>query len=314
MNQARVSRRAFLEGLAGAGVFAGMRAFAAPAGMFSKGKANLVFGIVTDIHVAQEIDKAGNLAFVKNHDTETFKAALRWFDGQGVDAVVLCGDMADRGLVSELQTVADAWFGVFPDDRAADGRKVVASPRPRTVARVLRVRMLHVEEGTPLRSCRSSAPPSRDCPSRTRARDRVRKSRKRPRRLAGVELLVPSATVLPGAPVRTVERIEPSTAEVVATLSSTCFAGAPLLTRQAQGRGVVYGLSVFPDRVGAKTLVKWCFGKVGLYASVEWPASVTVAMRGGRQVVVNCSDAAVETPVGKLEPFEVRLASSANDK
>ena len=124
MNRTQVSRRAFLEGLAGAGVFAGMRAFAAPSGMFSMGKANLVFGIVTDIHVAQEIDKAGNLAFVKNHDTETFKAALRWFDGQGVDAVVLCGDMADRGLVSELQTVADAWFGVFPDDRAADGRKV----------------------------------------------------------------------------------------------------------------------------------------------------------------------------------------------
>ena len=62
MNRTQVSRRAFLEGLAGAGVFAGMRAFAAPCGMFSKGKPNLVFGIVTDIHVAQEIDKAGNLA------------------------------------------------------------------------------------------------------------------------------------------------------------------------------------------------------------------------------------------------------------
>lgn len=111
-----------------------------------------------------------------------------------------------------------------------------------------------------------------------------------------------------------VERIEPSTAEVVATLSSTCFAGAPLLTRQAQGKGAVYGLSVFPDRVGAKTLVKWCLDKVGLDTSVEWPTSVTAAKRGGRQVVVNCSDAAVETPVGKLEPFEVRLASSANDK
>ena len=111
-----------------------------------------------------------------------------------------------------------------------------------------------------------------------------------------------------------VERIEPSTAEVVAPLTSTCFAGSSLLTRQAQGKGVVYGLSVFPDRVGAKTLVKWCFGKVGIDASVEWPASVTVAKRGGRQVVVNCSDAAVETPVGELEPFEVRLASSANNQ
>ena len=31
-------------------------------------------------------DKDGRLTFVKNHGTETFRAALRWFDGKGVDA------------------------------------------------------------------------------------------------------------------------------------------------------------------------------------------------------------------------------------
>ena len=70
------------------------------------------FGVMSDIHVAKPGDEA------------TFVRALRYFDGQKVDGVVLAGDMADTGRRSQLKIVADAWYGVFPDDRGSDGRHV----------------------------------------------------------------------------------------------------------------------------------------------------------------------------------------------
>ncbi len=37
---------------------------------------------------------------------------------------MLCGDIADQGLVSEMEWTANAWRKVFPDNTADDGRKV----------------------------------------------------------------------------------------------------------------------------------------------------------------------------------------------
>ena len=102
-----------------------------------------------------------------------------------------------------------------------------------------------------------------------------------------------------------VERVEPSDAETLATLSATCFAGSPLLTRNRRGKGEALYFSVFPDTTGAKTLVRDFLAKLGVDVSVEWPDTVTAAKRGGRTVVVNCSEESVETPIGKLDPFEV---------
>ena len=79
----------------------------------------LKFGVVSDIHFVAERDGISSAG-----DAKTFEKTLRWFDAQGVDAVVCCGDLADRSLDTELQAVADAWFRVFPDNRAADGRPV----------------------------------------------------------------------------------------------------------------------------------------------------------------------------------------------
>jgi beta-galactosidase len=104
-----------------------------------------------------------------------------------------------------------------------------------------------------------------------------------------------------------VERVEPSDAETIAALSATCFAGSPLATRCRRGKGEAWYFAVFPDAEGAKTIVRDFLVRLGVDVSTEWPATVTAAKRGGRTVVVNCSEAAVETPVGPLGPFEVKF-------
>ncbi len=112
------TRRWFIGGAASLGAFQGCRFLASPIDI--GGTPKLRFGVVTDIHVIAEHtdrDHCGN--------TRTFRRALKWFDRQGVDAVMLAGDMADAGLITQLQSVADAWNSVFPNGRSTiDGRKV----------------------------------------------------------------------------------------------------------------------------------------------------------------------------------------------
>ena len=54
----------------------------------------------------------------------TFRHTLEWFRSQGVDAVVIAGDMADKGLDANLMAVSEAWYSVFPEDKYPDGRPV----------------------------------------------------------------------------------------------------------------------------------------------------------------------------------------------
>ena len=113
-----ISRRFFIAGAASFGAFGGSRMLrAAPAA--AAGKPNLTFGVVSDIHFSAYV---GSPAYAKN--SETFRHTLEWFRDQGVDAVMVVGDMADNGMVGQLQGVADAWYAVFPNDKAPDGRKV----------------------------------------------------------------------------------------------------------------------------------------------------------------------------------------------
>ena len=76
---------------------------------------DLRFGVVSDVHVREATGQYGTEALVK---------AFSWFRDQGADGVVIAGDMADFGLVSQLQRVADAWNGVFPDNKGLGGRHV----------------------------------------------------------------------------------------------------------------------------------------------------------------------------------------------
>lgn len=92
-----------------------------PGWMGGSAKANLTFGVVSDVHVRLASDGNGLL---ESHDCKTLIHTLEWFRDQGVDAVMIVGDIADKGMVAELKAVADAWLKVFPGSKAPDGRKV----------------------------------------------------------------------------------------------------------------------------------------------------------------------------------------------
>ena len=113
-----ISRLDFLRGSFSA---AGLAAFGGvlPAKLFagSAGTPNLVFGVVTDIHISLSVDKG-----VKRFEgAEMFRRALEYFRSQGVDGVAMCGDMADHGFINELEEVGRIWHEVFPGDRLPDG-------------------------------------------------------------------------------------------------------------------------------------------------------------------------------------------------
>ncbi|MCR5750580.1 MAG: metallophosphoesterase [Kiritimatiellae bacterium] len=105
-----LSRRGFLATAFAASV---AKAIEAKAGVLAKGgKPNIMFGVLSDLHITTP------------ESTAAFRRALVYFRDRGVDAVVVAGDLSDWGLKSGLKCVADAWYDVFPNDRAPDGRKV----------------------------------------------------------------------------------------------------------------------------------------------------------------------------------------------
>lgn len=53
-----------------------------------------------------------------------WEQCLRFFDREKVDGVLVSGDMADSGLVKELELVAEGWFKVFPNGKRSDGAPV----------------------------------------------------------------------------------------------------------------------------------------------------------------------------------------------
>ena len=72
---------------------------------------NLVFGVVSDVHVRGEYPKY-------------LEDAFAFFRDKGVDAVALCGDIANTGSSNELLQAGAAWDAVFPGDKTPDGRPV----------------------------------------------------------------------------------------------------------------------------------------------------------------------------------------------
>lgn len=115
-----ITRRFFIGGAASFGAFGGCRMFS-DEGFRSSGKPKIKFGVVSDIHITKVGEGEKMSAWGNNL---TFKHTLEWFRDQGVDAVLIAGDMADNGMVEQLQAVAQAWYAVFPNDCAIDGRKV----------------------------------------------------------------------------------------------------------------------------------------------------------------------------------------------
>ncbi|MBQ6136780.1 MAG: metallophosphoesterase [Kiritimatiellae bacterium] len=103
-----VTRRSFL---AGATAFS-LSGCIGGRGGFLAGRPDVRLGVVSDIHITDW------------ESAEIFRKTLRWYRDQGVDAVMIVGDIADHGILPQLENVAKAWYEAFPDDRAPDGRRV----------------------------------------------------------------------------------------------------------------------------------------------------------------------------------------------
>ena len=116
-----LSRRSFIGGAAAAGVAAGCPVLRLAAAYAPSRAPKMSFGVVSDIHVRIAPDGNG---MRESHDCRAFIHALEWFRDQKVDAVMVAGDLADTGLVKELEAVAAAWWKVFPGNKAPDGRRV----------------------------------------------------------------------------------------------------------------------------------------------------------------------------------------------
>ncbi|MBR2837326.1 MAG: metallophosphoesterase [Kiritimatiellae bacterium] len=116
-----MNRREFLKGAAALGFAAGGPVLRLAAAYAPGRKANMTFGVLSDIHFKIAPDGKG---LRPSHDASAFVHALEWFRDQGVDAVMVAGDLADTGLVKELEAVAAAWQKAFPNDKAPDGRRV----------------------------------------------------------------------------------------------------------------------------------------------------------------------------------------------
>ena len=115
-----ISRRFFIGGAASFGAFAGNRVVRA-AGNALAGTPNITFGVVSDIHITKVGEGEKMEAWGNNL---TFRHTLEWFRDQGVDAVLIAGDMADNGMVEQMEAVAQAWYAVFPGDKYPDGREI----------------------------------------------------------------------------------------------------------------------------------------------------------------------------------------------
>ena len=109
--ESRYSRRFFIGGALGMGALAGCRVFA-KAGAAAATGARLKLGVLSDIHLKEPGDET------------TFIKALEYYRDHGAEAVLIAGDFADGGRVYQAKMLADAWFRIFPNDRAPDGRKV----------------------------------------------------------------------------------------------------------------------------------------------------------------------------------------------
>ena len=79
-----ITRKRFLIGSMAVAAAGARRMFAAPAGTVC-GTPRMKVGVLSDIHVR---DEATQKVFIK---------ALEWYRAQGVDAVLVAGDMADHG-------------------------------------------------------------------------------------------------------------------------------------------------------------------------------------------------------------------------
>ena len=123
MTKRGLTRRFFIGSALSFGAFGGCRFLTVPSGSASSGTPNLTFGMLSDIHILGANAAPDEFCDLRG-DAKVFRAALEWLRDRQVDAVMISGDLADYGMVEELDEVAKAWEAVFPGNRAPDGRVV----------------------------------------------------------------------------------------------------------------------------------------------------------------------------------------------
>ena len=115
-------RRDFLKGslsALGFSALGGGRVFAVPPDWKPQKRPNIVFGVLADTHF--RTDGQWRLGIKSDR---YLVSALERFRNRNVDALVHCGDMADRGLVEELQLHADAYIAATFEQQG-DGATLV---------------------------------------------------------------------------------------------------------------------------------------------------------------------------------------------
>ena len=109
-----LERRAFLSGcLATAAVSA-----LADGRPDAERKSRLVVGLLSDLHLKDKAEYPGCGPVAK------LEKAFRLFDVCKADAVLISGDLADNGIVPQLEQLAEIWNRHFPGDRRSDGEKI----------------------------------------------------------------------------------------------------------------------------------------------------------------------------------------------
>ena len=102
----------------------GRRSFLKSAGIFAylgapnllvakeKEKPALTLGVISDTHIGSRASAV------------TLERTLKFFRDRKVDAVMICGDIADWGLLSGFKYLAETWGKVFPNGKGAGGKPV----------------------------------------------------------------------------------------------------------------------------------------------------------------------------------------------
>ena len=115
---------------------------------------------------------------------------------------------------------------------------------------------------------------------------------------------------------RYVEEVLPRTCTVLEKLSSTCFAGSPLLTRNSYGKGMAFYVSAFLDVTGVRKMVRRVLEECGIsLPDAELPPEVSRIERGEYRFYMNSSSRKVsltEKISGKilLGNAEIRMGDS----
>ncbi len=98
-----------------------------------KGESDLRIGVLSDIHVSYDYtdEVYGNVSgYFNGVQPSRFEKALRFFKAQGVEAVVIAGDLQEASGTDAasldkqkdwLQKVVDIWFEVFPEQKGEEG-------------------------------------------------------------------------------------------------------------------------------------------------------------------------------------------------